>query len=87
MTENYYSFMKDVVKNLIRIHKDEILEQEDWWYGLYNFSVNVHCLQDNSKSPDAVFSVNVYKVGEDGMDDYSIQWDLEPRTRKEIELA
>jgi hypothetical protein len=55
---------------------------------LTDYSINVFCNEEggNQDEPDALFQINIYKVGENGMDDYSMQYDLDPMTRKEIRL-
>ena len=73
------------IYKVMREHKDEILKDGDWWWGFNTHSVNVHCLDDdNYKNDNAVFSINVYAVGENGMDDYSVQYDLRPMTKREL---
>ena len=80
------SYLKDAVYDLIHKYKNEILEDCDWWYGLEDYSVNVFCYEDEPYEPDALFEINIYRVGENGMDDYSDQYDLPSMTRKEIRL-
>jgi hypothetical protein len=81
-------FLKDAVKDAMKLHKTEILDTCDWWWGLTDYSINVFCNEEggNQDEPDALFQINIYKVGENGMDDYSMQYDLDPMTRKEIRL-
>lgn len=79
-------FVKGEVKDLLHKYKDEILDSCDWWWGLDKFSINVFCQEDEPFEPDARFEINVYKVGENGMDDYSIQWDLPSLTRQQLRI-
>ena len=73
------------VKDLLHRYKYEIAKDGDWWYGLPDYSINVFCYDEGGwEKPDALFEINVYRVGENGMDDYSIQWDLPPLTRQEL---
>jgi len=68
-----------LVLYLIRKHKDEILKDRDWWYGIPEYSINVHdCNEDD------IFHINVYEVGENGMDDYSHWEDLPSLTKQEL---
>jgi len=64
---------------LIRKYKDEILRERDWWFGLAEYSINVHDYNDED-----VFHINIYKVGENGMDDYTHSEDLPSLTKKEL---
>lgn len=64
---------------LIRKHKDEILRDRDWWYGIPEYSINVHDYNE-----DDIFHINVYEVGENGMDDYSRWEDLPSLTEREL---
>lgn len=94
--ENYLCFyceeyLKDKAKDLIRTHKNEILETGEWWYAIETtndkYDINVHCLDDeNFESPDAIFSINLYRLDEGNTSSYvfDVQYDLEPMTRKEI---
>lgn len=82
-------FYRDAVKELIHIHKNDILEDCDWWWTINDYDINVHCQDDEPYEPDAVFSINLYRLDRpDGTSSYEsgIQWDLEPMTRKEIRL-
>ena len=80
------SIEKQVIE-IIHKYKNEILDEGDWWYGLPDHSINVHCLAEDWEHPDAIFSINIYKVGANGLDDYNSQYDLKPMTRREIRLA
>jgi hypothetical protein len=71
------------VMAVIKQYKQEIYEQKDWWYGLSKHSINVHNLADEEDSCQ-VFSINVYQVGANGMDDYSDWEDLTPLTPEEL---
>lgn len=64
---------------LIRKYKDEILRDRDWWFGLPEYTINVHDYTEQD-----IFSINVYKVGENGMDDYSHWENLPSLTKKEL---
>mgnify|MGYP003350217781 len=81
-------FYKDAVMELIHHHKNDILETKDWWWTVNDYDINVHCLDDNSDEPDAVFSINLYRLDREDTSSYdrNVQWDLEPMTRKEIRL-
>jgi hypothetical protein len=60
--------------DLIAKHKDEIIEQGDWWWGTDTHSYNIHCLDDEC---DGWYNVNVYKVDPvTGMDNYEWMIDL-----------
>lgn len=84
-------YLKDAVMDLIHKHKNDILDTKDWWWAIDNlYDVNVHCMDDNADEPDAVFSINLYKLDyPDGTSSYdsSSQYDLDPMTRREIRLA
>jgi hypothetical protein len=84
-------YIKDAVKDLIREHKEDILRVRDWWYAIETandmYDINVHCLDDeNFEKPEAVFSINLYRLDLGDTSSYtkSVQFDLEPMTRKEI---
>jgi hypothetical protein len=83
-------FLKDAVKDLIHTHKNDILETCDWWWSINDeYDINVFCPDDEPFEPDAVFSINLYKLDQpDGTSSYdsSSQYDLDPMTRKEIRL-
>ena len=86
-------YLQDAVKDLIRVHKDEILKTGDWWYAVETandkYDVNVHCLDDeNYDEPDAVFSINLYRLdlGDTSSYESDVQWDLPSMTRQEIRL-
>lgn len=82
-------YLKDAVKDAIHAHKNEILDTCDWWWTVGGeYDVNVHCLDDNADEPDAIFSINLYRLDKGNTSSYeqSVQWDLEPMTRKEIRL-
>ncbi len=64
---------------LIKKHRDEIIRDGDWWYGIPEYSINVFDYSDKN-----VFDINVYKVGENGMDDYSECFSLPSLTLEEI---
>jgi hypothetical protein len=88
-------YLKDTVKDVIHKFKNEILDTGDWWYAVNTahdtYDVNVHCLDDdNWREPDAVFSINLYRLDLDLGDTSSyhskVQYDFDPMTRKEIRL-
>jgi hypothetical protein len=81
-------YLKDAVKDVIHKHKNEILDSQDWWWAIDGYDLNVHCLQDNSDEPDAIFSINLYRLDEESLSSYESkdQYDLEPMTRREIRL-
>ena len=68
-----------VVLYLIKKHKHEILKDRDWWYGIPEYTINVHDYKEND-----IFHINVYEVGENGMDDYSHWIDLPSLTKEEL---
>lgn len=87
-------FLVGAVKDLIHVHKNEILDSGDWWWAVETvndkYDVNVHCLDDdNFHKPDAVFSINLYRLNQEPTSSYdlSVQYDLDPMTRREIRLA
>ena len=72
------------VKELLHRYKYEIARDGDWWHGLPEYSVNIFCHEDDSDKPNPTFHINIYKVGDNGMDDYSMQWDLPSITKREL---
>lgn len=77
------------VYKLIHDHKNEILDSQDWWWAIGNKDINIHCLDDDTwELPDAVYSINLYELNENGTSSYdsSVQYDLPPMTRREIRL-
>lgn len=86
-------YLKGEAKDLIHKFKNEILDTGDWWYAIKTandmYDINVHCLDDeNFEKPEAVFSINLYRLDLGDTSSYttSVQFDLEPMTRKEIRL-
>lgn len=81
-------FYKDAVMHLIYEHKDEILEDCDWWWTINDYDINIHCLDDEPYDPDAVFSINLYRLDREDTSSYesSVQWDLPPMTRQQIQF-
>lgn len=83
-------FYKDAVMQLIYEHKDEILENVEWWWTVNSYDINIFCYDEqNFEEPDAVYFINLYKLDRpDGTSSYdsSVQWDLPPMTREEIRL-
>ena len=80
------------MKELIHKYKNDILDTKDWWWAVETaknkYDVNVHCLDDNADEPDAIFSINLYRLDQGNTSSYDtdVQFDLEPMTRKEIRL-
>lgn len=64
---------------LIKKHKEEILGSGDWWHGLPEWSINVFDYTDKGE-----YSINLYPVGQDGMDDYSDCYSLPTLTETEL---
>ena len=64
--------------DLIAKHKDEIVRDGDWWYGIDEYSFNIHSLEDDVEAEDYDwYSINVYKVDPvTGMDNYEWMIDL-----------
>ena len=79
---------KELVYKAIKEHKNEILEDCDWWFTVDNYDLNVHCQDDEPFEPDAMFRINLYELDEGETSSYSkqSQYDLPPMTRKEIRL-
>jgi hypothetical protein len=71
------------VMAIIKANKYDIWSERDWWYGLEKHSINVHNLADEDE-PEQMFSINVYQVGANGLDDYSHWEDLEPITSTQL---
>jgi hypothetical protein len=70
---------------LIHKHKNDILDTNDWWWAIGDYDLNVFCYEDDPESPDALFNINLYKIGY-GFSAES-QYDLPSMTRREIRLA
>lgn len=71
MTDHELQLIAD---DLIAKHKDEIVKDRDWWWGIEGYSFNIHSLNEDG---DDWYSVNVYKVDpKTGMDDYEWMIDL-----------
>ncbi len=64
-----YPVDKKLVLATIKKYKDEILDQCDWWYGFEHHDINVFCLDDEPYQLEAVFQINVYTLGDHGVDD------------------
>ena len=81
-------YLKDAVMDLIRQHKNDILDSCDWWWSIDNYDINVFCYEDEPYEPDAVFNINLYELdrGNTSSYDQSVQYDLPSMTRKEIRL-
>jgi len=73
------SELEYLVLYLIKKHKDEIIKDADWWFGLPEYWVNVHDYFENN-----TFHINVYKTNEDGITDYSHWEDLPSLTLEEL---
>jgi len=77
--------LEDLIYQTIKCYRHEILASGDWWYGFENHSIHVHCPDDkNPKHLRTKHTINVYKVGENKMDDYTEHWNLAPMTTKEM---
>jgi len=48
-----------VADDLIAQYKHEIVRDGDWWYGIDEYSFNIHSMEDDC---DGWYNVNVYKV-------------------------
>tara|TARA_R110000868_G_scaffold180883_1_gene421596 strand:- start:2191 stop:2424 length:234 start_codon:yes stop_codon:yes gene_type:complete len=58
---------------LVKAHKDEIVREGDWWYGIDGHHFNIHSPDD-----DGMFHIYVYPHDETTGTDYT-QWiNLEP---------
>ena len=69
MTDAQLQMMAD---DLVAKYKHEIARDGDWWYGVDEYSFNIH-----SPDNDDWFNVNVYKVDPvTGMDNYEWMIDL-----------
>ena len=53
---------------LIKVYKDEILRDGDWWWGCDDYDFNIH---DTGDVPEGCFTVNVYECAMFGADRYS----------------
>lgn len=80
--------IKAEVYEAMKCHKNEILEDCDWWWTVGNYDLNVHCQDDEPYEPDAVFKINLYELdmGETSSYTKKSQHDLPSMTRKEIRL-
>ena len=71
--------MTDVELQMLAVHfiakyKDEIEKDRDWWYGIDEYTFNIHSMEDDC---DGWYNVNVYKVDPvTGMDNYEWMIDL-----------
>ena len=81
-------YLKDAVMDLIRQHKNDILDSCDWWWSIDNYDINVFCYEDEPFEPSAIFSINLYELDEGHTSSYEgkSQYDLPSITRKEIGL-
>lgn len=68
------TFLNQEVKELAQKYKSEIIRDGDWWHGLTDWSINIFADEDTP----GLYQVNAYRVGENGMDDYSADYLLEP---------
>ena len=75
MTDAQLQMLAD---DFIAKYKDEILKDRDWWYGIDEYSFNIHSLEDDDEAKDYDwYSINVYKVDPvTGMDNYEWWIDL-----------
>jgi hypothetical protein len=60
---------KNLVYSIIKKYKDEIFDTTDWWYGFDHHDINVFCLDDEPYQLEAVYQINVYTLGDRGVDD------------------
>lgn len=60
--------LQRVANLLVKVYKQEILEQGDWWWGMDSHDFNIHNTGD---TPQNCFTVNVYECNEDGTTEYS----------------
>jgi hypothetical protein len=67
------TFLNDQAKDLFKKYKQEIVRDGDWWHGLTDWSINI--FQDEEKP--WLYVVNAYRVGANGMDDYSDSYILD----------
>lgn len=82
-------YLIDSVKDLIHKHKNEILETKDWWWAIDDlYDVNVFCYEEDGDKPESLFEINLYKLNQGNTSSYdlSVQYDLDPMTRREIRL-
>lgn len=81
-------FYKDAVMQLIYEHKDEIISEGDWWWSINSYDINVHCPIDHEwEDPNSIYHINLYRLDRGDTSSYesSVQWDLPPITRQEIQ--
>jgi len=60
---------KNLVYSIIKKYKEEILDTTDWWYGFDHHDINVFCSDDEPYQLEAVYQINVYTLGDRGVDD------------------
>jgi hypothetical protein len=79
---------KDLVRSVIRKYKNEILEDCDWWYGFEFHDMNVFCFDDEPYEPNALFHINIYTLGDNGINDWYEEEEnmMLPITREELRL-
>ena len=71
MTDAQLQILAD---DFIAKYKHEIVRDRDWWYGIDEYSFNIH-----SPDEDDWYQINVYKVDPvTGMDNYEYMINLEP---------
>lgn len=83
-------YLVDAVKDLIHVHKNDILDSGDWWWAIDDqYDINIFCYEDDPDSPEARFEINLYKLNQYPTSSYDLtsQYDLDPMTRREIRLA
>ena len=75
MTDAQLQMLAD---DFIAKYKDEIVKDRDWWYGIDEYSFNIHSTEDDVDGEDYDwYSINVYKVDPvTGMDNYEWMIDL-----------
>jgi hypothetical protein len=77
------TFLNQEVKDLVKTYKEEITRSGDWWHGLQDWSLNI--FQDEEKP--GIYLVNAYRLGPNGMDDYSEIYNLESLTLHKVLTA
>ena len=77
---------KNEVYAVIKQYEQEILEQLDWWYGFEHHELNIFCNEDNPYLPDSLFHINLYTLGENGVNDMyeEVVNEMPPMTRLQI---
>lgn len=73
---------------IIKQYKEEILEDCDWWYGFDHHDINVFCNDDEPFQLEALFHINVYTLGDRGVDNMyeEVENMMPPLTRLGIRM-